>query len=140
MRKVRARGGTSAAGAAVAAANWALAIGGSGFKEGGVLEMEVGLPTDNREKKGKEIGIWEVEAAGAAVGWASAIGDGGFREWGCGGGEGLGADRQSGEEGQGGGEGLVADRQSGEGEQGGSDPNLGSCAEEIWRRGAGFVL
>ena len=52
--------------------------------------------------------------AGAAAGWASAIGDGGFREWGCGGGEGLVADRQSGEEGQGGGEGLVADRQSGE--------------------------
>ena len=57
MRKVRARGGTSAAGAAGAAAGLASAIGGSGFREGCVLEMEVGLPTDNREKKGRGIGI-----------------------------------------------------------------------------------
>ena len=28
-----------------------------------MLEMEVGLPTDNREKKGKGIGIWGIEAA-----------------------------------------------------------------------------
>ena len=58
-------------------------------------------------------------AAGAAAGWASAIGGSGFREWGCGGEEGLIADRQSGEEGQG-------------------DRNLEmwSGAEEIWRRGA----
>ena len=59
MRKARARGGTSTPGAA----GWASAIGESGVMEGCVVEMEVGLPTDNWEKKGKGIGIWGIEAA-----------------------------------------------------------------------------
>ena len=73
-----------------------------------------------------QVGMRKARARGGtsapgAAGWASAIGDGGFREWGCGSGEGVIADRQSGEDGQG-------------------DQNLGSGAEEIWREGAGFVL
>ena len=75
MRKARARGGTSAAGAAGAAAGWASAIGGSGFREWGcggeegwIADRQSGEEGQGDRNLGIRSGaeeIWREEAGGA---------------------------------------------------------------------------